>query len=199
MVEAAKARVTLAALDTILLTKTELCNDSTIPFNIVLLQISKKVSSVTNHLKKSASGMMILFVNLKMLVKVIDSLGKNSDLHLGGTGVALVGGIFSHNCLFFSLCHVFFTSFNIIQSSQSRVKGEYRRIQRTVCPAPGNRTNCIIPQRLPLVKYFFIYIPQSSFFYFSGCFFKKKATNPVKTAIIRTIYIFALDLYIIEW
>ena len=38
-----------------LLTKTELCNDSTVSFDIVLLKICKKVSSVTDHFEKSAS------------------------------------------------------------------------------------------------------------------------------------------------
>lgn len=66
-----------------LLSETELCNHCTVSFDIVLLEVCKEVSSVTDHFEKAASGMMILFVDFKMLVEVVYSLCENSDLNLG--------------------------------------------------------------------------------------------------------------------
>lgn len=83
----------------VLLTYAELFNDSAVSFNIVLLKIGKKVSSVTYHFKKTAIGMAILRVNLQVSVKLIDSGGKQSNLYLRRTGVALMNGILLHNLL----------------------------------------------------------------------------------------------------
>ena len=47
-----------------LLTDAELFDYSAVSFNIILLQISQQVSSVTYHFKKTAIGMAILRVNL---------------------------------------------------------------------------------------------------------------------------------------
>ena len=37
--------------------------------------------------------MVVLLVDLEVLVEVVDAAGEQRDLHLGGTGVALVTGI----------------------------------------------------------------------------------------------------------
>ena len=73
-----------------LFTKSESCNDRTVSFDILLLEICKQVSSVTDHFEKAASGMMILLVLLKMFVKVVNSLCENSNLNLRRTGITLM-------------------------------------------------------------------------------------------------------------
>ena len=79
-------------------------NDSTISFNIVLHKISEKITAMTNHLKKTATGMMILVVLFEMLVKVIDPVSKDSYLDLRGSCVAFLDSVFFDNFLFFLFC-----------------------------------------------------------------------------------------------
>ena len=65
---------------------------------------------MTDHLEKSAAAVMILVVGLEMLGQVVDPVGKDRDLYLGGTGVTLVGGVLFDNALFDFCCHDVFTS-----------------------------------------------------------------------------------------
>ena len=59
----------------------------------VLLQIVQQTAALTNHQQQAATGVVILLVHLQMLVQVVDARGQQRDLHLGGTGVALVAAI----------------------------------------------------------------------------------------------------------
>ena len=70
-----------------LLTETELFDYCTVSVNILLLEISEKVASVTNHLEKTSSGVVIVLVDLQVSVKIVDSLSENSNLNLGRTCV----------------------------------------------------------------------------------------------------------------
>ena len=73
----------LPALSTYkLLTDTQFLNQSTISLDICLFEVIQKTSSLTYHLKKSTSGVMILVVCLEMLCKLFDSLCKDSYLYL---------------------------------------------------------------------------------------------------------------------
>ena len=101
-----------------LLTDSELFDDSTVSFNIVFLQISQKVSSVTYHFKKAAVRMAILRVNLKVSVELVDSGGEKSYLHLRRTGVSLMNGIIGNNLLLLIFCH-FFHSFYIFPANRA--------------------------------------------------------------------------------
>lgn len=76
-----------------LLTDAELFDDSAVSFNIVLLKISQKVSSVTYHFEKTAVRMAVLRISLEVYVKLVDAVGEKSYLHLRRTGVTLVNGI----------------------------------------------------------------------------------------------------------
>ena len=65
---------------------------------------------MTDHFEQSASGMMILLVNLQMLVELVNTEGENRDLNLGRAGVALVGRVFQDDLgLLFLLNHDFST------------------------------------------------------------------------------------------
>lgn len=101
-----------------LLTDSELFDDGTVSFNIVFLQISQKISSVTYHFKKATVRMAILRVNLKVSVKLIDSGGEKSYLHLRRTGVSLMNGIVGNNLLLLIFCH-FFHSFYIFPANRA--------------------------------------------------------------------------------
>jgi hypothetical protein len=84
---------------------TEFCNDCTITFDVGFHKVVEKVSSFTNHFEKAAAGMVIFFVLFKMLGKVSNSFGKNSDLNFGGTGVGFVKSVSNDYFGFFFLSH----------------------------------------------------------------------------------------------
>ena len=75
--------------------------------DVYLGKVSEKVTSVTYHLKKTSSGVMVLLVLLKMLGEHINTSGKNGDLNLRRTGITLVGSILGDNSLLLFCCHFF--------------------------------------------------------------------------------------------
>ena len=84
----------------VLLSELELLNESTVTLNVNLCKICEKVSSCTNHLKKTSSGVVVLVVLLEMLVKSLDTVGKKSYLYFGATRVTFVCCVFSNNLCF---------------------------------------------------------------------------------------------------
>ena len=92
-----------------LLSETQLLNDSTVALDVGLLEVYKKVSSVSYHLLKSAAAVVVLVVGLEVLGKVLDSVGKKCDLYLGRTCVALMSSVLLNNCLLFVFHHDVFT------------------------------------------------------------------------------------------
>ena len=87
-----------------LLTDTQLLDCCTIAVYILLLQIVQKVSSVTNHLQQTTSGVMVVLMRLQMCSQIVDSLCQNGDLYFRRTGIGLVGTVCSNNfsLLFFA-------------------------------------------------------------------------------------------------
>ena len=88
-----------------LLSETELLYDCTVALNVSLLEITEKVSSVTNHLLQAAAAVMVLVVALEVLGEVLYSVGKKRDLYLRRTGVTFVSSILLNNCLLFVFQH----------------------------------------------------------------------------------------------
>ena len=86
-----------------LLSDAELFNNCSVTGNILLHKVVEKVTSVTNHLEKTAAGMMVLVVVLEMFVESVDSVGKNRDLHLGRSGIGFMSAVFGDYCLLFVL------------------------------------------------------------------------------------------------
>ena len=89
----------------LLLSETKLLNDSSVSLNVNLLEVVKKISSVTNHLEKAATAVVILVVALKVLSEVSYSVSKDSDLNLRRACVALMSCVLFDNCLLFCCCH----------------------------------------------------------------------------------------------
>ena len=94
-----------SGIKTDLLSQTELFNDCTVTVDVLLLKVAEKVSSVTDHLEHAAAAVMILGVRLEVLGEVVDSLGENSDLNLGRTGVALVSCVGGDDLLLYVFKH----------------------------------------------------------------------------------------------
>ena len=74
-----------------LFTKTEFLYDRTVAFDILLLEVVEKVSSLTNHFVHTTAAVVVVVVVLQVLGEVVDSGGENRDLYFGRTGVFLVG------------------------------------------------------------------------------------------------------------
>ncbi len=89
----------------LLLSETELFNDSSVSCDIDLLEVVEKVSSVTYHLEKTATAVVVLMVALKVLCEVSYSVSKDSDLYLGRACVTLMSSVLFDNCLLFLCCH----------------------------------------------------------------------------------------------
>ena len=85
----------------ILLTNAKFFDSSSVSFDVLGLEVVEEVSSLTYHLKKASSGVMILLVYLEVLGKVVDSLSEDSDLYLGRTSIGLVSSVsFDNSSLF---------------------------------------------------------------------------------------------------
>ena len=56
-------------------------DDLTIAVNILLLKVAEKSAAMTNHLEKTAAGVVILLVNFEMFSKVEDTVSEDSDLY----------------------------------------------------------------------------------------------------------------------
>lgn len=82
-----------------LLSETELFNDCAVTSDVLLLEVAKKISSVTDHLQKSATAVVILRVVLKMRVERIDAVREDRDLNLRGSGVVVAELVLSNNLL----------------------------------------------------------------------------------------------------
>jgi len=67
----------------VLLSETELFYDCAVTLNVNLCKVSKKVSSMTYHLEKSSSAVMVISVLLEMLIKRVDTACKKRGLYLG--------------------------------------------------------------------------------------------------------------------
>ena len=107
-----------------LLSDVQLSDDRTVALDVCLLEVVKKVSSVTYHLKKTATAVVILVVSLEVLVERVDSACENRDLNLRRACVTLVGSILSNDCLLFVLKHHdFFHLSEIYLSKNSAIGG----------------------------------------------------------------------------
>src|SRR3546814_18608513 len=50
-------------------------------------------AALADHLQEALPGMMVLAVGLEVLGEVLDALGEEGDLDLGGAGVHVVGSV----------------------------------------------------------------------------------------------------------
>ena len=85
----------------LLLSESELGNDGTVALDILLHQVVEEVLSLTNHLEKTATAVVVVGVLLQMLGEVSNSLGENSDLYLGRTGISFVCSVVNDDLLLY--------------------------------------------------------------------------------------------------
>ena len=90
-------RVDLAAI------VTKLFDNSAVTLDVFLLEINKELTTVANHFKQSATAVVVFVVLFEMLVEVLDSGCKDSDLNFGRSGVLLVNLVSLNDLLLFVL------------------------------------------------------------------------------------------------
>ena len=106
-----------------LLSDVQFLDDSTVSLDVNLLEVTEKVSSVTDHLKKTATAVEVLVVVLEVCVEVVDAVCEKRDLNLGRTCVTFVSLVLFNNCLLYVFLHdVFHLSFNLRKLSERWVK-----------------------------------------------------------------------------
>ncbi len=83
----------------------QLSDDRTIPLDVHLHQVVEQVTALANHLQQATTGVVVLLVGTQMIGQIVDALGQNGDLHLGGAGVAFMHSVFLNNCGLFFFQH----------------------------------------------------------------------------------------------
>lgn len=83
-----------------------------VALDVGLFKVVLKAAAAADHLEQATAGMVVVLVLLEVLVQVVDALGQQSDLHLGGTGVALVDRVLGDDFSFghFYFLHIFYKS-----------------------------------------------------------------------------------------
>ena len=112
----------------VLLSQSELADDSTVTLNVCLLEVVEEVSSVTDHLLKSAAAVEVFLVSLEVRGEVVDAGGEESDLYLGGTRIAFVGCVLlneSELCVFLHGSFHLSKKYLCVSLSSRRVKCRY--------------------------------------------------------------------------
>jgi len=126
-----------------LFTQTELSDDGTISFVILLCQIAEQIFSVANHFQQTALRMVILRILLHVLGQHVDAAGENSNLHFGRTGIVFTGSVVRDNLLFEFFFHRFSPFCDCVACIplSQFAAGEIRR-SRVLCPHTVVRYVC---------------------------------------------------------
>src|SRR5690606_17510735 len=88
-----------AAFAKLLLSQTQLLDQSVVPLDILLLEICEQATALVDHHQQAAARMVVLVVILEMLGEVADPFGQDRDLNFGRSRVVLVTGIALDNLL----------------------------------------------------------------------------------------------------
>ena len=81
----------------ILLTDTQLGDQSTITVDVLLCQIVQHAAALTDHHQQTTAGVVVVLVGAQVLGQLVDASGQDSDLNLGGTGIAFVSSVLQDN------------------------------------------------------------------------------------------------------
>src|SRR3954452_14595416 len=58
-----------------------------VALQVVALEVAKDAAALADHLEQAAAGVMVLAVGAQVLGELVDALGEQRDLDLGGAGV----------------------------------------------------------------------------------------------------------------
>jgi len=80
-----------------LLAQTELLDELTVDVRLSGGQVVQEAATASDHLQKTRTGVVVLLVGLQVICQFLDALSNQSNLDLGGSGVAWVGLILLDN------------------------------------------------------------------------------------------------------
>lgn len=106
----------------------QLGNNRAVAVDVLLGQVVQEVPALTDHHKEATAAVVVMLVNPQVLGELVDAGGKNGDLHLGRTGVALVRRILGNDLGFlFLLNHdIFHLSINSPAAKNGPVERQWR-------------------------------------------------------------------------
>ena len=81
----------------ILLTDTQLGDQSTVTVDILLCQIVQHLAALTDHHQQTTAGVVVMLVHAQVIGQLVDASGQDSDLDFGRTGVAFVSCVLQDN------------------------------------------------------------------------------------------------------
>src|SRR5690606_21965798 len=94
--EAVRGRAPDGSFARSLAAKAELLDQRAVAVLVLLLDVVEKRTALRHELQETTTGMVVLRVGLEVLGQIVDPLGQNGDLHLGGAGIACLLGEFFH-------------------------------------------------------------------------------------------------------
>jgi hypothetical protein len=74
-------------------------HQSSVAFDILTAKVIEQASPLANHHEQPAATVVIAFVEAKMLGEMVDALGQQCHLNLGGPGVAFAMSELGDNLL----------------------------------------------------------------------------------------------------
>ena len=80
-----------AAQTSDLLTDTQLSDQSTIAFDVLLCQIVQQLTALTDHLQQAAAAVVVVLMHLQVLGQLLDASGQDRDLDFRRASVVFVG------------------------------------------------------------------------------------------------------------
>ena len=79
--------------------QSEPCDDGAIASVVLLDQIRKKASSLSDELEEAAAGLVVLRKASQVLRELLDPFGQEGDLHLRGARIAVLDGVLRDDLL----------------------------------------------------------------------------------------------------
>ena len=87
-----------------LVAQPQVLNQLTVRIDIRPSQIVQEPATLAYHLQEATTTVVIFAVLAEMVREVVDALGQDRDLNLGGPGIALVGPVLLNRGCFIE-CH----------------------------------------------------------------------------------------------
>src|SRR6478736_4154548 len=79
--------------------KAESLDQRAVALDVDALQVTQEAAALADQEQQATAAVVVVLVLARVLGEVLDPLGEQRDLHLGGAGVALGGGVLGHDLL----------------------------------------------------------------------------------------------------
>ncbi len=83
----------------VLATQSQFCNQGSVALHVLVLEVPKQSSTLTDHHEQTTPAVMVLLVDLQVLGEVVYALGQQCRLDLGRSRVGGMRAVFFYNSL----------------------------------------------------------------------------------------------------